>query len=137
MFKVCTNYHPTISSPPCQFFLLSSTKSTHIRTSHSVPFSLIYWPEMFSIFVIHWPTTHLCFSTHQRLIHSNKRKFTYPSPIGYLPMFTLIDAILEILLYKLRIYKSTPVSSSLFQCPLTHPLSNSYQPNHTLFHNNK
>ncbi len=74
---------------------------------------------------------------HQRLIYSNKRKFKYLSPIGYLPIFTLIDAILEVLPYKLTISKFMPVSSSLFLCPLTHPLSNSYQPNHTLFQNNK
>ncbi len=86
---------------------------------------------------IDWPTTHLCFSTNQRLIHSNKRKFTYLSPIGQLPMFTLNDAILEFLPYKLPISKFLPVLSSLFLCPLTHPLSIPYQPNYTLFQKDK
>ncbi len=52
-------------------------------------------------------------------------------------MFTLNDAILEFLPYKLPTSKSPPVLSSLFLCPLTHPLSNSYQPKYTLFQEDK
>ncbi len=115
MVKAHKNWHPTISSHcQCQFLLLLPTKTTHIRTSLSAPSSLIYWPESFSILVIHCLTTHLYFSTQQRTIHSNKRKLTYLSPIGYLPMLTLYDAILEILPYKLPISRLPPVSSSLF-----------------------
>ncbi len=54
--------------------LLSSIKSIHVRTSQSAPSSLIYWPEMFSIIVIDWPTTYLCFLTHQQLIHTRRRE---------------------------------------------------------------
>ncbi len=133
-FKARKNWHPTISSHrQCQFLLLSPTKTTRIRTSLSAPSSLIYWPETFSILVIHWLTTHLYFSTQQRSIHSNKRKLTYLSSIGYLPMLMLYDAILEVLPYKLPISKLPPVLSSLLLCPLTHPLSKSYRLNYTLF----
>ncbi len=48
-------------------------------------------------------------------------------------MLTLYDAILEVLRYKLPISNLPPVSSSLFLCPLTHPLSKSYRLNYTLF----
>ncbi len=134
VFKARKNWHPTISSHrQCQFPLLSPTKTTHIRTSLCGPSSLIYWSETFSILVIHWLTIHLYFSTQQWSIHSNKRKLTYLSPIGYLPMLMLYDAILEDLPYKLPISKLPPVSSSLFLCPLTHSLSKSYWLNYTLF----
>ncbi len=83
VFKAHKNLHLTISSHrQCQFPMLSPTKTTHIQISLSAPSSLIYWP--FSILVIHCPTTHLYFSTQQRSIHSNKRKLTYLSPIGYI-----------------------------------------------------
>ncbi len=110
VFKARNNWHTTISSHrQCQFPLLSPTKTTRIRTSLSMPSSLICWPEIFSILVIHWLTTHIYFSTQQPSIHSNKRKLTYPSPIGYLPMLTLYDAILKDLPYKLPISKLQPI----------------------------
>ncbi len=113
MFKACKNCHPTISSPLCYHPLNQFMSGLYSLSS-------LHWPKTFSIFVIHWPTTHLYFSTHQWLIHSNKRKFTYLSPIGHLPMFTLNNAILEFLPYKLPISKFPPDVVQFVPVP-THP----------------
>ncbi len=120
VFKSFKNCHPTIISPLCY----CPPNQFNVQTSQFTPSSLIYWPETFSIFVIHWPTSYLCFSTQQWLIHMNKEKFMYLSPIGHVRMFTLNEAILEFLTYKLPISKFLPGLSicSLTNSPTLYPI---------------